>query len=285
MSHFKNIYYTLDFESDIAGVSNESTYEAVSKTDQLVKFSSDNSIPLTVFCEGEIIKKYYEYIEPLINIGADVELHSYNHSALNGTENDKINNFYSGLDEYTRMFGRIPNGYRAPAGMISDLVLYHIDQVGIKYDSSVFPTYFPGRFNFMHCPDEPFKVNGINTLEIPLSVVPIVRLPISLSYMQLIGSGIFKVLHSLFGSSDNIVLDFHMHDIVKGGWLSHNGISFSAKYGYRRAQSHSNPMNDFIELFEYFSVLGFKARPLSYLYQKSISMGDDQINQVDSLLV
>lgn len=49
-------------------------------------------------------------------------------------------------------------------------------EAGFKYDSSVHPTFLPGRYNNLHLPRQPYFESDL--LRIPASVSPVVRIPL-----------------------------------------------------------------------------------------------------------
>jgi peptidoglycan/xylan/chitin deacetylase (PgdA/CDA1 family) len=65
-------------------------------------------------------------------------------------------------------------GFRMPN--MADFDKNLIQKSGYSYDSSINPTYLPGKYNYLHHPTTPFKYH--NTTEIPASVVPFVRFPL-----------------------------------------------------------------------------------------------------------
>ena len=79
------------------------------------------------------------------------------------------------------LVGRSPLGYRAPLGKVTKEEIIFLQNNDIRFDSSIFPTLFPGRFNRLAFPVSPFLVGGSSFMEIPISVIPRMRIPIGLS--------------------------------------------------------------------------------------------------------
>ncbi|MDI9319119.1 MAG: polysaccharide deacetylase family protein [Phycisphaerales bacterium] len=65
-------------------------------------------------------------------------------------------------------------GFRMPNMKDFDKSL--IGEAGYIYDSSINPTYLPGKYNYLAKPTKPYQES--NYIEIPTSVVPIVRIPL-----------------------------------------------------------------------------------------------------------
>ena len=264
----RTIHFTLDFEADLGTAASSKSYEAVQRTERLLEIVERMELPLTVFCEGEILEKRFELVEPLIQLGAEIELHGYDHTAVYAGQAKRIDNLRAGLEAYRARFGRPPTAYRAPNGMIGRTELALLADEDVRYDSSIFPTRFPGRFDFSHCPRRPFRVKGLPILELPFATMNRLRIPIALSYFQLLGPASFKALVSLLGAPAEIVFDFHMHDLVRGGWHRSSGVPWSARLGYARAQSMGEPARAFEAVACYFVRKGYRPEPLSYLYPK-----------------
>ena len=66
------------------------------------------------------------------------------------------------------------NCFRAPRFQPPDYNI--LEKIGIIYDSSLHPTYIPGRYNHFFLKMEIFSKDGVKI--IPLSVSPILRLPL-----------------------------------------------------------------------------------------------------------
>jgi hypothetical protein len=277
----RNIYLTLDFEEDLGTALPITTHEAIEKTSSLLSIISDNKIPLTVFCTGRILQSYYKILEPLIEYGAEIELHSFDHADTFKGTSDRIQNMKKGLDIYRNRFGKTPMGYRAPNGMIDFAALQVLSQEGVKYDSSVFPTFFPGRFNFNNCPRTPFKIRGTSLLELPFATTRFLRIPISLSYIQLFGDVIYINRFQKYSFPKEIVFDFHMHDLVKGGWHKRSGVPLMARFGYSRAQSMPDPSIAFRKLVNFFLEQGDSFKFLSSLYREQVAINLPEVSLVE----
>jgi len=267
----KSLYLTLDYEADPTTATSDKTYAALKQADRLAEFLSSNDLPLTVFCEGEILEHRFERLRPLIDAGAEIELHAYDHSTAFAEADARTENFLAGLAVYRERFGTTPRGYRAPYGMIAFEEMKRLAEEGLQYDSSIFPTKFPGRFDFSFCPREPFLFSGLPIVELPISTMGPLRIPVALSYYQLIGPTPFRLLFSLFGGTEDLVFDFHMHDIIRGDWLKDKNVPLSFKLGYFRAQSMKDPFSALTGAVRMFRKRGYEPKPLSALYEKARS--------------
>lgn len=263
----KSIHFTLDFEADLGSAAAAKSHDALRRTDRLIEIADQLRLPLTVFCEGEILEKYFELVEPLVACGAEIELHSYDHSATYASPEQRIANMKKGLRAYRDRFSANPRVFRAPDGMVGTPELTALAEEKIEFDSSIFPTRFPGRFDNSHLPRTPFRVAGLPLIELPFATVNRVRIPVALSYFQLLGSTLFRALIRTLGTNQQIVFDFHMHDLVKGAWHKQAGVSRSVRLGYWRAQSHADPSTALAKIARLFLAWGYEPLPLSALYE------------------
>jgi hypothetical protein len=265
----KTIHFTLDLEADLGTAAPVKTYEAAAQTGRLVEIAARFGLPLTVFCEGEILEKHFAVVEPLLAAGAEIELHAYDHTAAYAGPERRLENLRAGLAAYEARFGRAPRGFRAPNGMIAAPELRALGERGVEYDSSIFPTRFPGRFDFRRAPRRPFRVAGTTLVELPFATINRLRVPIALSYFQLLGGAPFKALVALFGAPDEIVFDFHMHDLVHGDWRKQPGVSRAARLGYWRAQTMPDPAAALAAVARFFTARGYRPEPLSALFERA----------------
>lgn len=104
-----------------------------------------------------------------------------------------------------KIIGKRINGFRAPR--------FHLKRLkwieGIfKYDSSLHPTYIPGRYNNFFT-ERRIHMHG-SLLEIPVSVTPVIRLPLFWFVFRNIGVGYARFCTNFcFFDSDYMMLLFH----------------------------------------------------------------------------
>ena len=207
----RQIFLTLDLEKDYGTALNKDFFYALENSEELITFLKKNDIPLTVFIQTKILeKKLLPDCFLLNDIQIEFCAHSYSHNIR-----DQIS-FLHEIKKSSKIFqdyfGVTPKGYRAPDGVIyrSDLEL--LKKFGYEYDSSIFPIWRPGRFNNLGASKKPFILKNAVT-EIPFSIYNFgIPIPISLSYMKILGNPFLKLC--LNGKlPDNIIFDFHLHDL------------------------------------------------------------------------
>lgn len=206
----KKISFALDLEQDYGRI-NE--YSAFKNADELIALFKKYGLKLTIFVTGKIIEDKNEIIKKFKEtIDCEFNLHSYSHEINKKiTAEEKKRDFEKALEIYKKYFGKNPVGYRAPCGNITEEEIEWLKKENFLYSSSFIPTYRPGLFNNLKQKDEIFRYpNGL--LEIPFSSLPLIKVPFSLSYFQLLGWHTVNFLLKR-KKSPYIVFNFHLHNL------------------------------------------------------------------------
>jgi len=98
----------------------------------------------------------------------EIASHTYYHSYF---ENQHLLESKNKLEEIT---GKVVTGLRMPR--MRKVEMEEVIKAGYQYDSSINPTYLPGRYNNFHLPRTMYSDNGM--LRIPASVTPHLRIPL-----------------------------------------------------------------------------------------------------------
>jgi hypothetical protein len=260
----KVICFTIDVEPDFGGLLDEDMYFGIDNLKRLIEIVRKYNIKITAFVTGKTVEDRPIVIDLLQEIDAEIEQHSYNHQVGHGS---KLKDIEKGIESYEKTFGKPPNGYRAPQGIITKEEISFLQHAGVKYDSSIFPTFFPGRFNRLGFPTNPFYLGHSKLVEIPFSVLPRIRIPISLSYMQLIGFNNFKFLFKIFGLHSPIIYDFHTYEL--GKVKSYQQLPLNPKIGYFRSQNlYHDPATVFESFIGFILREGYQSRYMMELYDE-----------------
>ncbi|MFC2162112.1 polysaccharide deacetylase family protein [Candidatus Altiarchaeota archaeon] len=226
---------TLDLEQDLPQAVTGSSYESLSEIEFLKDIITRHGLRVTAFTTGYLIENKPDLIDSLSEVGVEFALHSYSHEV----GNDMGREVEHAVNAYEDRFGRRPVGYRAPLGIIDDAGLEILARHGFKYDSSIFPSIFPGRYMNLKYPKTPFMHEEYGIMELPVSVTPYIPLPISLSYMKLLGYNTYSMLlrNKL---PDPLIFDFHMHDLSYNS--AHERLPFKWRLIYGRNKYAGKPM-------------------------------------------
>lgn len=254
----KLICYTLDLEKDFGGrINSYSSLDDLTNFQYLVK---KNKIRLTTFAAGHLLHEKNDAVKKLLDIGSKFELHSYSHNVSMMDEELEIK---KSKKAYLAYFKRKPLGYRSPKGMITKKGLRILASEGFKFDSSIYPTIAPGRYNNLKYPNSPYYYKDFGIIELPFSVVPIIRLPLAMSYLQPIGLRLSKRLIDICGLPNIVVFGFHMWNLYKPA----NSRKLPLKWKLLLARNLDSGMETFEELTNIFLKKGYKPIYIEDLYE------------------
>jgi peptidoglycan/xylan/chitin deacetylase (PgdA/CDA1 family) len=201
----------LDLERDYGTLLEKSRFEGLKYVPQLVDLLKKRRVPTTIFVQGQIFETNPLDIEILSSLDVEFGLHSYSHPPTK-----EINTIYEvkkSRETFIKFFGTEPYGYRFPNGVFGKNAYDTLAENGLMYDSSVFPSMRPGEFNNLALPVSPYILNDSGIIEFPFTVFSnIVRIPIALSYIKLLGKPYYYLLKKS-QLPPLIIFDFHMHDL------------------------------------------------------------------------
>jgi len=212
IEHKKTACLTLDVEHDYGTLLTIPAYDGLNNIPLLVDFLKEKDLPLTCYIQGSLFETHRKDINYFSRLEVEFELHSYSHPSPNRMNFEW--EIERSKEAYHAFFGKEPLGYRSPDGYINGNNYYEtLFRNGFKYDSSVFPSFRPNRFNNLNHPVNPYYVYNNQIIEFPFSVLsPHIRVPISLSYLKLLGIPFLKLLE-IFPLPNLIIFDFHLHDL------------------------------------------------------------------------
>jgi hypothetical protein len=214
MTEKKIICYTLDLEHDYAGLSPTEEYETFShpeSLDRFVEIIRHHELKITVFATGRVLEQRRDIVEFFRENGAEIELHGYQHVMYRP---DCALEVETGVGAYQKYFGRGPAGYRSPGGVMTPVLMEALAKQGVQYDSSLIPSFRWRVYKNLKSPIKPFRDPSTSLLELPIGVVPKVRIPIAASYIRLFGLSSYRLLFALFGTPAPLVYLFHLVDLI-----------------------------------------------------------------------
>lgn len=169
---------------------------------------------VTVFTVTSLFERFGDHFERLRQrIPLEYAAHSHSHDPHNAASRDEVE---KSARVMKRVNGSGPLGYRAPYGQITKDGLGHLLDFGYHYDASVYPSIRPGKFGYanLRMPNSPFRITrGDESLfEFPFTSLSGVRIVFGLSYVKLLGWGIYSTLWRVFGLPDVALALSHPHD-------------------------------------------------------------------------
>lgn len=141
-----------------------------------------------------------EIIKRIINNGHEIASHSYYHSDF------KVEHLKESRDKLQEITNSEVIGFRMPRMQPVDEK--EIFKAGYIYNSSINPTYLPGRYNNLSKPRTYFKQDGV--WQIPASVSPIIRFPLFWLSFHNLPLWLYKMICSVTFKKDKY-LNIYFH--------------------------------------------------------------------------
>lgn len=126
------------------------------------------NIKATFFCTVAFARNALDIMERIVQEGHEVASHGYYHSTFKKTD------LLTSKEALEAMTGVPVKGFRMARMHFIEPLDVHL--AGYTYNSSINPTYLPGRYNYFRKPRTYFAEH--NVLQIPASVTPLCRIPL-----------------------------------------------------------------------------------------------------------
>jgi len=213
-SRRKTACITLDLESDWFVDKPGQSYYTVEYLPKYIEMIQELDVPVSIFVVGRFLEESPHAVEALRSeLDSEFHLHSYGHDPemSQGFNSD----LRQGIEAFKTFFGSSPDGYRAPLGRITDQQLVTLDRQGFTFDSSIYPSYRPGAYNNLTAPTEPYQPHNTDTIvELPIGVIPYLRIPAAQSYLKLFGQSYLR-LFDMVELPDPLIYVTHLHDFFE----------------------------------------------------------------------
>ena len=238
----KTAIVSIDVEADYAGPKQV----GLDRLPELLSLVRELNVPLTAFVEGKLFVKRPALCESLIEAGADIQLHCYDHS-LGG---ETPHSLARGVAAYRRIVGRRPEGYRAGSYRLSGEIYQALLDNGFRWDSSIMPAIgLGGRPRLAFRPGDYFLLDG-RLVEFPVAAWRGIPLPLTHAYRRLMKRPGETLLRRICTLPRLLVYNMHMVDLVWTGSLGSSPLSPMMKGLYLCAWG-SNRENSFNSLREF----------------------------------
>jgi peptidoglycan/xylan/chitin deacetylase (PgdA/CDA1 family) len=195
-----NVALTVDVETDWGGrgESTKGIEEGLPLIEEMLGFYN---IRATFFVSAEVIKDWKSKIRVLADSENEIASHSLNHNLDHRILSRKELSFQ--IRESKRMIedsvGIKVLGFRTPRFRFNKSLFSVLREAGYTYDSSL-------RSN-----RTPYIADRIK--EIPVPLIPVIRIPYGFLWLKLLGMNLFKILSS-FERRETIILYLHPFDII-----------------------------------------------------------------------
>ena len=135
--------------------------------DMLVKVLNEYNVVSTLFTTGSFANTYPGIIKDL-SVKHEISSHSLFHSSF------KTGDLIESKLLLEKITGKAVHGFRMPR--MKHVNMHDITAAGYTYDSSINPTFLPGRYNNLHLSRIFYREDGM--LRLPGSVTPNLRIPL-----------------------------------------------------------------------------------------------------------
>ncbi|MNJ91534.1 Polysaccharide deacetylase [compost metagenome] len=151
---------TIDFEDQIT--------ISVQGTNVILDLLKKHNIKATFFSTATFAINASDIIERIKNEGHELASHGYYHSKF------EVTDLLASKLKLQELFGSEIHGFRMPRMMPVDEKA--IEDAGYSYNSSINPTWLPGRYNNLHISRTYFRQGKV--WQLPASVSPTFRIPL-----------------------------------------------------------------------------------------------------------
>lgn len=208
---------------------------------EFLKIFEDNNIAATWFVVGSDLENasYKLIIEWLIKSGHEIGNHTYSHNKdfILSNVNEKKDEIVR-CDQIIRQCGYTPAGFRTPFFGLDDSIAHILKELNYEYDSSICPSPFLNTIakakNFLNKeisadstaassnygtkPPKCKLENPVEIKEIPVSVLPHIKLPAHASYAMVLPFNLCYwysrlLINHAIRSGESLVYVFHLNDL------------------------------------------------------------------------
>jgi peptidoglycan/xylan/chitin deacetylase (PgdA/CDA1 family) len=145
---------------------------------------AQHQVAATFFCTAHFAQQQPMLIRRIIHEGHEVASHGFYHASF------LPEHLKTSKDVLETITGKPVLGFRMARMMPVDA--NEIIAAGYHYNSSLNPTFIPGRYNHFCAPRTPFMQNSL--LQLPSSVTPLLRIPLFWLAMHNVPFSLYKVL-------------------------------------------------------------------------------------------
>jgi len=226
--------------------------DILSVTTDILNLFDKYDINATFFVVSELATEFPDLLRQVVAQGHEVASHTRTHqSVTNRSQCNQQLEITESKSQLESITGQTIEGFRAPTCQIDDFTYDQLIEAGYEYSSSVMPCVpIPGFYSNDYDFDELVVVsNGESEIiEVPLSVNPLLRLPLSGAWMRIFGrTYTLKSVRQLVDRNIDVVTYSHPWEFVSlqetqlplrnqvrtGGWFQETFerlLQFDAEY-------------------------------------------------------
>jgi hypothetical protein len=252
------VSFTVDVESIPLKDGTKSYSSVINGIPILLDLFKEFNVSSTFFLTSDVVENAVCVIREVIERGHEIACHGAEHQLLNlNDRNQQLENIKRATVAIRENLRVAPIGFRAPVNKVNEKTLSVLTELGYKYDSSVVPSFRILRKSFFpKAPQMPYRPSiydicekgHSSIIEIPISVLPRIKLPLGFSYMLLFGMDLFKFFLS---SIDQDIMTFVVHTYDLFLLPDQVDASLGIRLLYKKGKGKRQVMlRDLLEFFE-----------------------------------
>lgn len=169
-------------------------------TEKILDLLDRQGVKATFYCTANFARHRPALIERMVKDGHEVASHGFYHTTF------ELEHLQQSREALERIAGKAVKGYRAARMM--EVPEPEVAKAGYVYNSSINPTFLPGRYNKFYEPRTPFVREGI--VQMPASVTPLIRIPLFWLSFHNLPLWLYKFLAAWTHRTDNY-LNVYFH--------------------------------------------------------------------------
>jgi len=142
----------------------EKSFEVIKGIDKILEFLRTHDTYATFFMVGEILEKFPDILDKILENGHEIGFHTMYHLRLDSDNFQE--KFSKELDDFARLTNNKSKGFRAPTFSLNEKSSWAIDtleQHGYVYDSSIVPAK-TNLYGTPNAPKKPYRITS-NSLD------------------------------------------------------------------------------------------------------------------------
>jgi peptidoglycan/xylan/chitin deacetylase (PgdA/CDA1 family) len=192
--------FDMPFEYDRDISFEEQIAISIKGTNTILDVLEKHQVKATFFSTATFALNAPKVIERIIQSGHEIASHNYFHTEF------EVKHLKESKDKLEELTGTEVIGFRMPRMYPVDEK--EVEKAGYLYNSSINPTYLPGRYNNFNKPRTYFYQD--NVLQIPASVSPVFRFPLFWLSFHNLPMWVYKLLAHWTYKKDNY-LNIYLH--------------------------------------------------------------------------
>ena len=238
--------------------------DALNRLPDLLATVSNAALPLTAFVEARLFDERQDLCTRLVEIGADVQLHCYDHRE----PGDTADSLRRGADAYERFMGTRPRGYRAHTYRLTESLYRTLVAEGFAWDSSILPGFGLGNHRAPVFRTGDWFIIDDALPEFPVASWRTLGIPFIQSYRMLMGRFAETLLDSMATLPGLLVYNTHMVDLVRDGRIGASPMAPWLKGAHWLARCRQRGLDELLGLAERLRERGYEWTTLTQCHER-----------------